>query len=163
MTGIRTVLVPVDFQRHTDTLAAYAFDMATRLGARAIVVHVLTAVEYRSAYDSSTFEDFEAKNHQAAEERMASFREHWRGNGWEGDTRLLRGEAAEAIVDCARDMAVDLIIMATHGSKGLERILLGSVADRVLKRAPCPVLLFNPYRSKHLHRAGRGGGHNPPA
>jgi len=48
----------------------------------------------------------------------------------------------------ARDNAVDMIIMATHGAKGIEKILLGSVADRVLKRAHCPTLVFNPYRGE---------------
>ena len=153
MNEIRTVLVPVDLQQHADTLAGYALHLAAKLGARVTFVHVRTEVEYLSVYDSSTFEAFEEKNRREAAERLRAFGERWQARGWEGETVLLEGEAADAIVAHARDTAVDLIIMATHGVKGLEKILLGSVADRVVKQAPCPVLLFNPYR--HLAAAPR--------
>ncbi|MBV5318446.1 MAG: universal stress protein, partial [Desulfobulbaceae bacterium] len=52
------------------------------------------------------------------------------------------------IVEYAEKQATDLIIMATHGAKGIEKILLGSVAERVVKRASCPILLFNPYKGE---------------
>ena len=153
MHGLRPVLVPVASQQHADTLAGYALHLAAKLGARVTFVHVRTEVEYLSVYDSSTFEAFEEKNRREAAERLRAFGERWQARGWEGETALLEGEAADAIVAHARETAVDLIIMATHGVKGLEKILLGSVADRVVKQAPCPVLLFNPYR--HLAAAPR--------
>jgi nucleotide-binding universal stress UspA family protein len=62
------------------------------------------------------------------------------------DGMVLRGNAADSIVEYARDQKIDMIIMGTHGAQGIEKILLGSVAERVLKRAACPVLIFNPYK-----------------
>jgi nucleotide-binding universal stress UspA family protein len=53
----------------------------------------------------------------------------------------------DTIVDTARGEEADLIIIATHGTKGLEKILLGSVTERVLQQAPCPVLTMNPYKN----------------
>lgn len=54
--------------------------------------------------------------------------------------RLLEGSAAEEIVKLAKEVGADLIVMGTHGRTGLSRLLLGSVAEVVLRRAPCPVL-----------------------
>ena len=153
MTEISTVLVPVDLQQHSDALAGYALHLAAQLGARVRFVHVRTEVEYLSVYDSSTFEAFEEKNRREAAELLRVLGDRWQARGWVGDTVLLEGEAADAIVAHARNTAADLIIMATHGVQGMEKILLGSVADRVVKRAPCPVLLFNPFR--HLAAARR--------
>ena len=70
MTEIRTVLVPVDLQQHSDALAGYALHLAAQLGARVRFVHVRTEVEYLSVYDSSTFEAFEEKNRREAVERL---------------------------------------------------------------------------------------------
>jgi len=61
---------------------------------------------------------------------------------------VLKGEVADAIVDYVSDKNSDMIIMATHGAQGIEKIMLGSVAERVLKRASCPVLIFNPYKGE---------------
>ena len=148
MMDIRQVIVPVDLQRHTDALAAFALRTAAQLGARVTLVHVVREVEYYSDYDSSSFEEFEARNRRAVEERLAALLAGCRRTCPDCAAALLSGDPADAIVGYARDNDIDLIIMATHGAKGLDKILLGSVADRVVKRATCPVLLFNPYRHR---------------
>ena len=58
------------------------------------------------------------------------------------------GDPVEKITEFAREKDSDLIIISTHGAKGLEKILLGSVAKRVLKRAHCPVLVMNPFKEQ---------------
>ena len=58
------------------------------------------------------------------------------------------GDPVDEIVQIAGAKKSDLIIIGTHGTKGLEKILLGSVAERVLKRADCPVLIMNPFKMK---------------
>lgn len=65
---------------------------------------------------------------------------------------VLAGDAADAIVDYVRDKVDDLIIMGTHGAKGIEKVMLGSVAERVLKRASCPVLVYNPYKGERGYK-----------
>ena len=64
-----------------------------------------------------------------------------RANGLEVETVMLQGTPAEAILVYATDNKVDLIVMSTHGRTGLTRIVFGSVAENVLRRSPCPVLL----------------------
>jgi nucleotide-binding universal stress UspA family protein len=62
--------------------------------------------------------------------------------------QVINGEPVEKIVEVAEEKDADLIIISTHGAKGLEKILLGSVAERVLKRAHCPVLIMNPFKKQ---------------
>ena len=148
MKEIRQVIVPVDFEQHTDQLAEFAIGLANKLGAKVTFVHVVQEGEYYSDYDSSSFEEFEARIQNNAEKKMAALREKNKTSCTGSTGVLLSGDTVDCIVAYARDQEVDLIIMATHGSKGIEKILLGSVTDRVLKRAHCPTLVFNPYRGE---------------
>lgn len=59
---------------------------------------------------------------------------------------VLKGDTVDSIVRFAEEEKADLLIIGTHGNKGLEKILLGSVAERVLKRVHCPTLTMNPYK-----------------
>ena len=59
--------------------------------------------------------------------------------------KVFMGEVPEKIVEYSREVKADLIIMGTHGYKGLEKIMFGSVADKVVRSATCPVLTINPY------------------
>jgi len=76
-----------------------------------------------------------------AEAYLARVAGSWPGKA---STLLLHGSPAEQIVQAAREHGVDLVALATHGRSGPKRWLLGSVAESVLRRAPCPVLLFPP-------------------
>ncbi len=85
-----------------------------------------------------------------AEERMISFCEErdvvLKGFGIEGvQHKVLMGDVAEQIVSYANEIKSDLIVMGTHGYKGLEKIMFGSVADKVVRAAQCPVTTINPY------------------
>lgn len=66
------------------------------------------------------------------------------------ETRVLVGSPGSAIVELANDCQADLIVMGTHGRSGLSRVLLGSVAEYVLRHAPCPVLTIKPAAAEHL-------------
>ena len=148
MKDIRQVIVPVDFEQHTDKLVKFAICMANKLDAKVTFVHVVKEGEYYSDYDSSSFEEFEARIQNNAEKKMAAIigKNKISCPGCTGV--LLSGDPVDCIVEYAKDQEIDLIIMATHGSKGIEKILLGSVADRVLQRAHCPTLVFNPYKGE---------------
>ncbi|MCS7088953.1 MAG: universal stress protein [Thermoflexales bacterium] len=64
--------------------------------------------------------------------------------GIRASSAVLEGRVADAIVRHAREVGADVIVMCTHGRSGLQRVLLGSVAEQVVKRAPCPVMLIRP-------------------
>ena len=61
-------------------------------------------------------------------------------NTYYGESHILRGPAAHTIVQAARDFGTDLIVVSTHGRSGLKNALLGSVTERIVRTAPCPVL-----------------------
>jgi nucleotide-binding universal stress UspA family protein len=61
-------------------------------------------------------------------------------------TAVVVGDAAEQIINYIEDRHIDLVIMGTHGLKGMDKILFGSVADRVVKNSPVPVMVVNPYK-----------------
>jgi nucleotide-binding universal stress UspA family protein len=71
-----------------------------------------------------------------------------------GTTEIITGVSAPAIVEYARDHHIDLIVMGTHGRTGMAHLLIGSVAERVVRTAPCPVLTVHTERPKvEVHRA----------
>lgn len=149
MKKIQQIIVPIDFQRHTDDIAEFAINIAKSLDAKPTFVHVVEhfakAVGYGDAYPTS-FIEIDAELYGYAQKKMAALLEQNK-NACPGCTgAVLRGDAADSIVDYIKEQQADMVIIGTHGSQGIEKILLGSVAERVLKRASCPILIFNPYK-----------------
>lgn len=149
MKACNTILVPVDFREHTLTLADFALSITEKLGAAQVTfVHVLPHLPDYSDYKPDTLQQLEAQFGTYAEGKMSALLQSFRGRAGNINGTVVKGEAAEAIIACAHEHPADLIIIATHGSQGIEKVLLGSVADRVIKGAPCPVLVFNPFRKE---------------
>jgi len=138
MTEIKTVLHPTDFSEQS----ASAFDLACSLArdhsARLVVLHVFSSA-------LATFGGIEAvppgpdeMNTEAAKRQLLAVQCPDASVPFE--RRLIVGEPADAIVQVAAETRSDLIVMGTHGRSGLARLLLGSVAESVLRNATCPVL-----------------------
>jgi nucleotide-binding universal stress UspA family protein len=81
--------------------------------------------------------------HEAATEYLDEVGARLRAHGFQIEAEHPEGDAADAIVQRARELNVDLILMTTHGRSGLGRVVFGSVADSVIRHAPCPVLLVH--------------------
>jgi len=147
MHKIQQIIVPVDFSPITSKLVDYAIYIAEKLSAKIKFVHV---AEINQGHDmmlgSSVFGDLKDKIVAASKERMANLLEDNSKSCSDCTGEVLRGDIVEAIIDSASREKADLIIISTHGVKGLEKILLGSVAERVIRKAPCPTLMYNPYK-----------------
>ncbi len=146
MQETNSIVVPVDFSGITNKLVDYAVDMANRLSK---VIHFVHAVHFYAGDSMIGFTyatECEAKLIKDAEERMQNLvtDNNERCKGCTGDVVI--GDPVEKIVEFAQAKNSDMIIISTHGIKGIEKILLGSVAERVLKRAHCPVLFLNPFK-----------------
>jgi nucleotide-binding universal stress UspA family protein len=88
--------------------------------------------------------NFEAEIVQGAEKKLEEFvEEHFQGVS--PKAKVVLGDAAEEVLNYVRSEGIDLVIMGTHGRKGLEKVVFGSVAERVLQKSPVPVLTINPY------------------
>ncbi len=146
------VVTPVDFSDNSKAIAESAAYMAGCFQASLALVFVVQKFEDYSGFfvPHMNIPDFEQDLFNQAEEKMKSFSEELekfcQGQGvTEVTGKVLVGDVAEQITSYAGDKKGNLIVMGTHGYKGLEKIMFGSVADKVVKTALCPVLTINPY------------------
>ncbi len=142
---IARVLVPTDFSVCSMWALRYAEELARRFGAEIALVHV----------DQSL-----APGSELAETRQAAAREELEGlvallreRGVPAHSLLRSGGPAEQIMATAEAEHADLIVMGTHGRTGLTHVLMGSVAESVVRRSSCPVLTVR--HSARAHQAGR--------
>jgi nucleotide-binding universal stress UspA family protein len=143
MLAIRTVLHPTDFSEHSALAFRVACSLARDYGARLIVLHVAEpplAVAGEGALLVPTALDLESLREPLQRLRP-------RDPKVSIDHRLVQGEAAPEILQIAAEGNCDLIVMGTHGRTRLRRLLMGSVAEQVVRRAACPVLTVKaPFR-----------------
>ncbi|THB78594.1 MAG: universal stress protein [Desulfobulbaceae bacterium] len=149
---ISRVVTPIDFSDNSRLIADSAAFMAGKFGAEFHLVFVVQNFEDYSGFfvPQMHIPNLEDELMSGAEERMAKFIEEYKDSYLEKGTtqvinRVLMGDVAEQIVDYSSEVKADLIIMGTHGYKGLEKIMFGSVADKVVRSALCPVTTINPY------------------
>jgi nucleotide-binding universal stress UspA family protein len=148
VTEIRTILVPTDFSDISEAALAYGCAMAERLGAR---VHVLAVVESPWARDfayvppaAEMIEDLR----QRAESKLSHAVESSRPGVIAG--ALVRtGEPFDQIIRAAEELDADLIVMGTHTRGLASRLLLGSITQKVLHAAACPVVTLREHRAGH--------------
>jgi nucleotide-binding universal stress UspA family protein len=141
MPEIRRIVCPVDFSEASEYALDYASDFASRLGARIDLVHVYQLPTY-ALPDGAVFTgaDFENKLTGELQKQLDEITERTRKRGLETESQLLRGVPHKEIVRFAQDQEADLVVMGTHGRAGIEHILLGSVAERVVRTSPIPVV-----------------------
>lgn len=143
MTPIRRILFATDFSDASRPAARRAVSLAKDSGAELLVVHVYEP-PVRPAVDAflvpRVYDEFEAEIRSQADQGLAPIVARAAGAGVAARPLVLRGVADEAIARAAKDEAADLVVVGTHGRGGVARLLLGSVAARVVSSAPCPVL-----------------------
>lgn len=142
MTPFQRILVPTDFSEGAEAALRLSSDLSHRFAAPLTLVYVFEPADYPlpNGYVVFTSEQF---NRVIAEleQRLAQARRAALDAGaTEVTTRILRGSAPSEITQLAEEGAFDLIVMGTQGRSGLKHLLLGSVAERVMRTAPCPVL-----------------------
>ncbi|BFU88935.1 MAG: universal stress protein [Nitrospira sp.] len=136
---IRHVLVPVDFSSPSLDALEYAIQVVDRFGARLTIVHVLEPIYFDLELGLGRIEQ-EVQKRTHWETQLDGLAQVVRGRGLAAGTVVLGGIPSESIVTYARGQCCDLIVMGTHGRRGLTRLRYGSVAESVLRQAPCPVL-----------------------
>ena len=145
MKEIKKILCAVDLSEHSKQVAEYAATLAEKLNASVLVVYTAPSLsQYVGVHvPPNTIENFVGEIVTGAEQSMQSFvAENFKGIDAKG--QVLIGYAAEEILNRANEEQADMIIMGTHGRKGIDRILFGSVAEKVVKNARIPVLTIRP-------------------
>lgn len=145
---MQTMLVATDFSDASAPATTYAFSLARALKARLYVVHIVPEDDVRvikaiRAYLQSemTPETLVDALYKEATKRLATLVEEAHATELVHERLIVTGEPAAEIMHCAVAKQVQLIIIGTHGRRGVTRFLLGSVAERVLREAPCAVLV----------------------
>ena len=149
MTTIRRILCPLDFSRFSRHALDQAVALARETGAEVSVLHVFTFAPVAQSVTAGATIPMEPMRldpsaRGALQSELATFVGDVDTAGISLTTTLFEGDAVTRILDRATDWNADLIVMGTHGRSGFERLLLGSVAEKVLRKAPCPVLTVPP-------------------
>jgi nucleotide-binding universal stress UspA family protein len=146
MKKIEKVLFPIDFAENFETLFPWVSTFVDRFDATLYVLFVAQDLADVSSFHvpHGNLQQFQEEVLQAAQKKMsATAKEEFKAfKKVEG--RVAQGAPAEKIIETAKAEGIDLIIMGTHGRKGLERAIFGSVCDKVVRTATCPVLTVNP-------------------
>ena len=142
MSQISQILVPTDFSPASMLAIEYAIEMARRYGASIRLLHVLDEFAFTGAAPEGYFEPAHLREErkEKAQRQLSALAPLCAAAQVPLTTGLLSGTPAPAIVQYAETTAPDLIVMGTHGRAGLAHLLIGSVAERVVRTAPCPVL-----------------------
>jgi nucleotide-binding universal stress UspA family protein len=141
MIRVRAILVPMDFSPHSAAALDRAVDFAKVFGARIHLLHSY-AVPVRGVmpYDFAVPDGVWDGIREAAESKLEEFRQTVVSAGVEATGEVSPVLPSEAILAAADEIDADLIVMGTRGHTGLKHVLLGSVAERAIRLAPCSVL-----------------------
>lgn len=141
MGHFRKILVPLDFSKYADAALELAIELAREHGAEVHLVHAYelpaaVTMAYGIAIPQAVWNGVQ----EAASARLAEGRKRVEAAGLKAETHLATAPAADAIANAAETIGADLIVMGTRGLTGLKHVLLGSVAERTIRTARCPVL-----------------------
>lgn len=138
------ILVPVDFSPHADRGFRYAATLAHSLGAKLALLYVVEDPFVTGAWNSeivvANVPELLDNLIADAQRQLGTLKESAAAMGVTAETTVVTGRPAQAIIDHATEGGFDLIVMGTHGRTGISHVVMGSVAERVLRKAPCPVL-----------------------
>ncbi len=137
--NVKNILVPVDYSDSGDAAMAYAVSLAREYDAELHLVHVYeipfaTVDAGFAGAPVPTVPPADLKEEEARLEMVTP------AEGVKFRREFIVGNPADQLVDYANEHAIDLVVMGTHGRTGLSRLLMGSVAEALVRRSPCPVL-----------------------
>ncbi len=140
---IQRILCPVDFSDNADHAARYAVALAETYNSELILLHVIAPPIAALPGDHLVPDMMQANIESVAEssrERIEEKIGEITSKGISVTSRVINGLPFIEIIRLAKDWPADIIVMGTHGRTGLQHLLIGSVAERVVRKAPCPVL-----------------------
>jgi nucleotide-binding universal stress UspA family protein len=138
------ILVPVDFSDSSARALRHAADLAAESGGSLIIVHVVPADYGWLGIGREESRDLDKTLQRQAAARLRALADAQVHENVPMDLEVRIGQPAEEIIAATNESKCDLIVISTRGITGLDRYLIGSVADRVARFAPCPVILLRP-------------------
>ncbi len=146
---VQRILVPLDFSESAGSILAWAGHLAEEHGSAVMLLHVYhLPVEFQQLEGAYLPPDFWANVKSEAEQKLEEHAASLRNAGVTAECYVREGYPATVIVEEADTLRSDLIVIGTHGHTGLKHLLLGSIAERVVQKAPCPVLTVKSTHSR---------------
>lgn len=142
MRDFKTIIFATDFSESSDYASQYALSMAKKFDARLVIVHVINEpVDLRGFYvPHISFDKLEEEIEEGAQKMMEKFcRTHIRDYD-NFETFIVPGVPYDEIIKKGEEVGADLIVMATHGRTGLDHVLFGSTAEKVVRKSSVPVM-----------------------
>ena len=155
MRRLETIVVAVDFSDPSQVALDEAIGHAGQEGARLHIVHALELPATAVAYGFELPVTYVSDSRDAAQQLLEEAVKHAAERGVDAESHLSNAPAVTAIVGLAAECEADLLVVGTHGHTGLKHFTLGSVAERVMSRAPCSVLVAKERRDAS-HEAKEG-------
>lgn len=137
---IQKILLPIDDSEHSEKTIRYALDLAKLTHAAVVVMHAFQVPIFRKR-GTAMVEDFRISLEEEAKELVAEVTAQLQNEGLTASALVVEGSPSEAILQAAEADQSDLIVMGSRGGGGLPGLNLGSVAERVVRRASVPVLV----------------------
>lgn len=141
--SIKKILVPIDFSENSKSAVKYAHIMAQTFGAELVFIYVLEPILYPPDFSlgqitlpAGEVQEFDKRAH----EELKKISEEEISQGITVTTIVRSGKPFLEIIETAKERDIDLIIISSHGHSGVENILFGSTSEKVVRKAPCPVL-----------------------
>ena len=148
MKDFKKILFPVDLSQSSVKIVPFLQSLAARYGARVHLLFVARVFDYfTSMYvPHPSVSQFEKEVIEGAEKRLYEFADENFKEFPGTKTMVVAGDPSEEVLNYISEHGIDLVVMGTHGRKGLDKIIFGSVAERVVKAAPVPVMVVNPFK-----------------
>src|SRR5467141_2307930 len=159
--NIKLILCPIDFSEFSVSAYQHALSVAEHYQAKLVAQHIVELWRHPSAdfaASAGLYEEYSQALRESGNKQLQEFVENHTYDEIQPELVVQIGVAADSILSLAQLQKPDVIVMGTHGRRGFDRLMLGSVTDRVMRSAPCPVLAA----SKPPHgsvAAGKEGGH----
>ena len=150
MKEFKNILFPVDLSETNEKLVPYVQAMAIKFNSNIHLLFVARVLNYFSGIyvPVGSIVSMEKSILEGAERKLAEFEDQHFSNHPAIRNSAVSGDASEEIINYIKSNQIDLVIMGTHGRKGLDKVIFGSVAERVVKTAPVPVMVVNPYKTE---------------
>ncbi|MBE0643573.1 MAG: universal stress protein [Bacteroidetes bacterium] len=142
MPQITRIVVPIDFSEYSKKAFRYAIDFAKTFNAEMILVYVVEPIIYPAdfSFGQVALPSIERELHDRSLEQLNALIQTEVPEGITARSVIRSGKPFVEIIQLAKEEKAELIIIATHGHSGIEHVLFGSTAEKVVRKAPCPVL-----------------------
>ena len=138
--NVKKILAPIDFSEYSMEALRGGMELAKDLDGELHIVHVVAP--HFALFDKMREQARETLMVEEAEEELARIRKDDCGNSAKVFTQVMVGPPVPKLIEYAKEQQIDLILLSTHGRTGIEHLMIGSVAEKLVRAAPCSVLVF---------------------